>query len=282
MAEYWKSTPSYWCKFCQVYVKDTGIERKAHESSGRHQGAIQRNLRELAKGKARDERDKQRAKDEVARLNGLVGGKSSAASKPAISGFQDLGRQTAAPRSALDPAAQRKAHAEQLLALGVQLPEDLKREVTGVGEWQTVSERVIETELTPVMSADVKKQEDDEKDDVKPEAIGRGVRKRTADDDTEDAVSKRRPWGSSMKSYPGGGGTADNANLDELLSGITKKQPDVKEEENADGVALKREESATETPLASVPDASGPAVAVKQEEAENVPAVVFKKRKVKR
>ena len=72
MAEYWKSTPSYWCKFCSIYVRETPIERKNHEASAKHQNNIQRSLRDLHKNKEREDRDKQRAKDEVARLNGVL------------------------------------------------------------------------------------------------------------------------------------------------------------------------------------------------------------------
>src|ERR1700743_2697962 len=111
MSEYWKSTvsphilptyqafkprtnvysfqqPKYWCKFCKVYVRDTKLERSQHEATGRHQGAIQKSLRDLHKGQEREQREAQRAKDEVARLNGMVGGsaasKSSSASGPAL------------------------------------------------------------------------------------------------------------------------------------------------------------------------------------------------------
>lgn len=137
MASHWKSTPSYWCKFCFTYVRDTPIERKNHDSSAKHQNSIQRSLRELHKTKAREDRDKQRAKDEVARLNGLVGGGKSGTQRPG--GANIIGATTVAASSAPGyDAAQRKAHAEKLVAMGVQLPDELKREVTGVGEWETV------------------------------------------------------------------------------------------------------------------------------------------------
>ena len=135
MAEYWKSTPSYWCKFCHTYVRDTSIERKNHEASGKHQNNIQRSLRELHKTKGREERDKQRAKDEVARLNGLVGGGEKGVSGPGIT-FAGGSGKTAAVHAAppqISAAAQRKTHAEQLAALGVELPDPLQREVTSVG-----------------------------------------------------------------------------------------------------------------------------------------------------
>ena len=84
---------------------------------------------------------------EVARLNGLVSGNAGTASSAGgavggIVGAKVLPTASAPPT--LSASAQRKAHAEQLAALGVELPEDLKREVTGVGGWQVVSERVVE------------------------------------------------------------------------------------------------------------------------------------------
>ncbi|KAJ4301833.1 hypothetical protein N0V90_003929 [Kalmusia sp. IMI 367209] len=72
MAEYWKSTPKYWCKFCRDYIKDTKFERQQHEATGRHQSNIQRSLKGLHREQAATERQKQRAKDEVARLNGRI------------------------------------------------------------------------------------------------------------------------------------------------------------------------------------------------------------------
>jgi hypothetical protein len=63
MAEYWKSTasvahgmyglrltkfqPKYWCKYCEIFVKDTKFEKQQHEATGRHQGNIRRSLKGL-------------------------------------------------------------------------------------------------------------------------------------------------------------------------------------------------------------------------------------------
>ena len=111
-------------------MRDTAIERKNHEASAKHQNNIQRSLRELHKGKEREEREKQRAKDEVNRLNGLVSGQKPTAAQPG-SPSQNVGK-TGKPAPAPQPpqstAQQRKAHAEQLAALGVELPEELKKE----------------------------------------------------------------------------------------------------------------------------------------------------------
>ena len=289
MSEYWKSTPSYWCKFCHTYVRDTGLERKNHESSIKHQNNIQRSLRELHKGKEREDREKQRAKDEVARLNGLVGGQhgnsASTGTGGKIIGIQSV---AAAPIPKANAAAQRKAHAEQLAALGVELPDELKREVTGVGGWQTVSEHVVEDDqaATGRSLADIIKQEGESKEDVKEEvALSRGVHKRKADEEEEEAEAarKRLAWGSKLKSYPGAiKDEGREEDLDALLSGV-KKKPEVIEQEAGEADAVKREattEREKSTSDVSHVDASMP---VKQDDdAEAVAPVMFKKRKVKK
>ncbi|KAK1053572.1 hypothetical protein LTR74_016253 [Friedmanniomyces endolithicus] len=318
MTEYWKSTPTYWCKFCATFVKDTPIERKGHEQSGKHQGAIQKNLRELTKTKEREERDRKRAKDEVARLNGLVGGGVEKAGGAAISGLRDVtvgrngggGGRGVGTGPAMSTAAQRKAHAEQLVALGVELPEELKREVTGVGSWQVMNERVVEEVVQPMTLADIKVkagEEEDRKDGVGMEGASRGVRRRRpeeeAEGEEEEAVAsrKRTVWGSSVRTYPGAN-TAERAeDLDALLSvGFTRKKPtETKEEDEGkplkardenseEKVEIKQEYSTEENPITavSVPGSQTPVTHVKQEndvEADMpIPAVVFKKRKIKR
>lgn len=288
MAEYWKSTPSYWCKFCSIYVKDTGIERKNHETSAKHQNAIQRNLRELQKGKQREDRDQQRAKDEVARLNGLVNGQGSAKAggsggEKGILGVKEVGRaaSSASTGPTLSASAQRKKHAEQLAAMGVELPEELKREVTGVGGWQTVSERVVEEEQQP-WNGDIKNEEDN-KEDVK-DAMSRGVRKRKPEEgEEEEEQPQKKAWGSKFRQYPGADGDGvEGEDLDALLSGVTAKKPKV-EVKNEETEEVKKEEG-EEKPLDAVPDVNASAANVKQEEGQEqtAPAVVFKKRKVKK
>ncbi|KAI7202684.1 hypothetical protein D0869_01200 [Hortaea werneckii] len=293
MAEYWKSTPSYWCKFCSIYVRDTTIERKNHEASGKHQNNIQRNLRELQKGKQREDRDQQRAKDEVARLNGIVSGQGKGtgsggdARKTGILGVKDVGKAPAASStSTLSASAQRKKHAEQLAAMGVELPEELKREVTGVGGWQTVSEKVVEEEQ-PWSMSDIENEEES-KEDVR-DAISRGVRKRKqeGEDDEEEAAPARKAWGSKFRQYPGTAseGSGEEEDLDALLSGVTAKKPKSEEVKKEEGEDVKGEEPAEDKPLESIPDVNAPAAApVKEEGGEDkpAPAVVFKKRKVKK
>ena len=290
MASHWKSTPSYWCKFCATYVRDSAIERKNHETSIKHQNNIQRSLRELHKTKEREDRDKQRAKNEVARLNGLVGGggKAGEGSGGAVRAVGGT-----AP-SNLDAAAQRKAHAEQLAAMGVQLPDELKKEVTGVGEWQTLSTRVIEGDQVSASNtlADILKQESVKKEEDKKNAIIKGVHKRRADEDEdliaeEERRKKKAAWGSRLKSYPGKDvEEEDGEDLDAILNGVTAKK---KSTETSEGGAMDEEvvDAAKKSPedekLAIASSDVKPEYPDGSESALSAPPVpVFKKRKAKK
>lgn len=297
MSEYWKSTPSYWCKFCEIYVRDTAIERKNHESTGKHQNNIQRSLRELHKKKEREQRDQQRAKDEVARLNGLVGGKDTAkaGAKPGISGLQNLGKSSGLEPPTLSAAAQRKAHAEQLVALGVPLPEELKREVTGVGDWQTISTTVAEPSGSGGRTlAEIKKGE--EESAKASGALSKGVHKRKAEDDEaardEEAAPKtKKIWGNSLKSYPGSKNEEDDEDLDALLSGVGKKPAESKpttashEIKRDDHVKVESDDGVKSEPT-TADTAPAEGVPKEEETGESAitapPPVMFKKRKSKK
>ncbi|PCD42081.1 hypothetical protein AU210_004616 [Fusarium oxysporum f. sp. radicis-cucumerinum] len=127
MSEYWKSTPKYWCKHCETYVRDTKLERQNHESTAKHQGALKRFLRDLHRNHEREEREKDRAKREVERLNGVVGASSAAAgpsSRPA-----PRAQQSAPTEASL------KKQREQLAAMGVAMPSDFRPEMAMPGEW---------------------------------------------------------------------------------------------------------------------------------------------------
>jgi hypothetical protein len=273
MSEYWKSTPKYWCKFCSTYVRDTTLEKKSHEATPKHQGNIQRSLRDIHKKTEREDREKQRAKNEVARLNGLVSGKQ----QPTISVAS--GSQPAAPKlkstapSAPASVAERKRQMEQLAAMGVAIPEEYRRDMSIQGEWATVAER-------PVYSRPIKSTSDDEDDDTK----AFGVRKRKLEDEEDKLNLAPRAWGSRLKSYPGASANTEE-DLDALLSGATAKK-EVKPEE-AD--SLKKEaDTDTTGAIAAIPDITEAASAdsetkpvLKQEQEQEAP-VVFKKRKSKR
>lgn len=299
MAEYWKSTPRYWCKYCTTYVRDTKLERQNHEATAKHQGAIKRSLRDLHRGKEREEREKERAKREIDRLNGVVSGpsSSSAASRPT----------TTSTTGGRGGEEERKRQVEQLASLGVNIPDQFRGDLAMAGEWTVTS-----TTVVPDRSALEHK--------TNPDAIATGVlkRERTEEElETEEAVKglfkKPRRWGRDSKTVVGQG----SEDLDALLGGgllVKKKEEEEDEKDGKDG-ARETQNAVKEEPPASLPSINhehaddhdaparseaAPAVAqdkshdtlllpVKTEDdgAENVygdaaaSAVVFKKRKHK-
>ncbi|KAN0117676.1 hypothetical protein V8E51_003653 [Hyaloscypha variabilis] len=204
MSEYWKSTPKYWCKHCKTFVRDTKLEKTNHEATPKHQGNLKRFLRDLHRGHEKDEKDKERAKNEVARLNGLVtGGGMGAASSSSSSGL-GRGPTPSIPKAQITPA-QRKQQLAQLAEMGISIPDEFRPEMAMAGEWQVTSERIIEPE-------------DGEK---KPDALALGVRKRVLDEDEVEAAEvKKRRWGSTYKTHPT---EEDDGDLDALLGNVTRK-----------------------------------------------------------
>lgn len=234
MAEYWKSTPRYWCKHCSVYVRDTKLERQNHEATAKHQGAIKRALRDLHRGHEREEREKERAKREIDRLNGVVSSDASGSTftanagpssrtRPAAGGGASSAAGTGA--GGLLSETERKRQAEQLASLGVSLPDEFRKDLAMAGDWEVTSTTIV-TE-TPA-------------DAGNPGASARGVHKRDRTDEEieeEKAIKglfkKPRRWGRDSRTAAGDGG---NAELDALLSGglMFKKQEEdtVKSEES--------------------------------------------------
>ncbi|KAI1798705.1 hypothetical protein F4811DRAFT_165793 [Daldinia bambusicola] len=296
MSEYWKSTPKYWCKHCSTYVRDTKLERQNHEATAKHQGALKRFLRDIHRNHEQEQREKDRAKREIERLNGVVGSVSSdqqhrvaSTSRIPSSASSQAPTQTAGP--------QRQKQWEQLAEMGIDVPTELRREMAMAGEWTVTSKRIIDD--TPK----------GDESDTKPQnidAIASGVRKRPkpegeADEEEEEKAikslfKKPKKWGRDTKHAP-----EDDAELDALLSSALTKPlksednpqqpseekadlpsetkenplPNIKKEEMADGEAL--------WSIKSEPQESHKDMPVKQEDdTENGPSpVVFKKRKPK-
>lgn len=291
MSEYWKSTPRYWCKFCEVFVRDTGIERRNHEASGKHQGAIQRSLRQVHKIKQNQERDQQRAKNELNRLNNLVG--TDAVVKKTADPVRAPAQRINVPRvpgpapAVGDAASQRRAVAEQWSAMGIALPKELQEEATGTGAWQTVSERVVRTKQSPETT-----------DDTTPAPLIRGVHKRKMEDDGEDdningehlQHNARKAWGSKFKSYGDSNATTSqdaDEDLNILLSGVGKST-DVKSESAATTMttANASEDMVSQAVKVEHTPTTADDLDVKQEDDGSAvtapPVVTFKKRKWKR
>ena len=232
MSEYWKSTvnstnvetldiialtafqPKYWCKHCKAFVRDTKLEKTNHEATAKHQGNLQRFLRELHKSGEREAREKQKAKDEVDRLNGVVSrpriGDAYMDRKPAIPGPSATTRQVT--------PAERKRQLQQLADMGVAVPDDFRGEMAMAGEWQTTSQTVIYDNPS---EEKVKKEEEIE--EPKAGVLNFGVRKRKVErldeEEGSTAYGSRPSWGSVRRAYPGSAGDADN--LDALLKNST-------------------------------------------------------------
>ncbi|KAL9578472.1 MAG: hypothetical protein Q9212_005694 [Teloschistes hypoglaucus] len=298
------TVPKYWCKHCKIFVRDTKLEKTNHEATPKHQGNIKRFLRDLHRGHEREERDKQRAKSEVERLNGVVSGTSTAGK---------LGvpwtKQTAipsAPSTAKATPAERKAQMARLAEMGVAVPEDFRREMAMAGDWQTLAERPV---WEPVKTEEGLEDFEDFKPDL---TLNIGVRKRKhegegeegEEEDAAGSAARRKGWGSVGRRYPGS--AVDNKDdLDALLSHVaipkqngqemetqgSSTTPKAENSDNQDGLqaeegplgapTLKKEHS----PNVGLGDISTKSFdgdsAVKQEDDGPQPAITFKKRKGK-
>ncbi|KAL8921028.1 MAG: hypothetical protein Q9208_005919 [Pyrenodesmia sp. 3 TL-2023] len=300
MSEYWKSTPKYWCKHCKTFVRDTKLEKTNHEATAKHQGNIKRFLRDLHRGHEREERDKDKAKKEVERLNGVASGISATTSHGAAQS-----RQTAIPPfvgGRDSTPAERKAQLARLAELGVAVPEQYRREVAMAGDWQTVAER-------PVWNPIKKEKGLEDFKDFKPDtSLNLGVRKRKIEGQEEEeeagATVVRKGWGSTTRHYPGSSSDGD-ADLDTLLSiqpvfelgkqemaeessiqhnyGVVNAQQDPQAVGAARQAPTLKQEGSTEAmDLRNVPHQDWfPKAAINQEDGGTQQPVVFKKRKTK-
>lgn len=279
MSEYWKSTPKYWCKHCSTYVRDTKLERNNHEATSKHQYALKRFLRDLHRNHENEEREKDRAKREIDRLNGITTKPTASSSSSAVAGA-----------GAKATPAQRQQQWEQLAEMGVDVPTELRRDMALAGEWTVTNTRIIND--TP------KTDDDADSKSTNIDAVATGVRKRPKpeDDDEKEAeegvqslFKKPKKWGRDTKH------TEEDPTLDALL-GIPLSRPPKKEEEEDEQPAVK-EQSLTPKIKKEEPEIDGlppivaePAedrqtdkTAVKEEpgQTSTKPVVIFKKRKPK-
>jgi hypothetical protein len=216
--------PKYWCKQCSTYVKDTKFERAQHEATGKHQGNLRRFLRGIQDGQERSEREKERAKAEVDRLNRVVEGSSAS---PSNHNATTSRKSSSLPVTPQPSVAERKKQLAQLAEMGIAVPDEFRAEMAMAGDWKVVSQKPLEDTTT----------ED-------PLSVGVRKRKYEGQEEEEEAggLVARHGWGSTSRRYPGtGNGAAPN--LDALLSGVTsvKKEemaPDLKKEESEDKSAL--------------------------------------------
>jgi U1 zinc finger len=204
--------PKYWCKHCSTYVKDTKFERSQHEATGKHQGSLKRFLRSIQNDHEKDEREKQRAKSEVERLNKAVGAPSASS----IPGNAYISRSATTSGTTQITTADRKRQMAQLVEMGIAVPDEYRRDMALAGDWEVISQ-------TPVAL------------DQQGAGLNRGVRKRKFEDQDEEEAAgesvQKKGWGSTTKRYP-----AKEQPLEELLtSSILVKK--------ASAVELKKEDS---------------------------------------
>ncbi|PGH01761.1 hypothetical protein GX51_05077 [Blastomyces parvus] len=313
MSEYWKSTPKYWCKHCKTYVRDTAFERTQHEATGKHQGSLKRFLRDIHRNNERDERENQKAKNEVERLKGVVSGSSKTGDqqqRPPWKRGPGAGSATGAnaePSASLSVNAElRKRQLAQLVEMGVAIPEEFRRDMALAGDWEVVEETTAGSQ-----------------DRAEADALAGlnvGVRKRKFEGQEEEEAAgeivMRKGWGSTMREFPGKDKEEDLDALLEMTTELKRKKreretetPDVKAEEKDDNIDGGDEiVTKKETPDAddgdNLPvkqeegDGGSTMVGIKDEEEgkgesssvrgtpnetteEAVPAVVFKKRRPK-
>lgn len=310
MAEYWKSAvsltrkiplsqqnlrvliklvlfqPRFWCKQCKVFIRDTPFEKSQHEASGKHQGNLKRFLRDLHRDNERQQRESQKAKNEVERLRQTIAGGPSTG--PADNVVPPWKRTTLKPQERPVSLEERKKQMAQLAEMGIAIPDEFRGEMALAGEWKTVSEKVIQE----------KKKEPSSSSSSPPAAVG--VRKRKHEGGDEDSEGEgpapirfvSRGWGSALKQYPG---AKEDEDLDALLEStkeIKKVKPSVsdtadvknsdapvKDEGQAtvqetDEVPHVKKEEPTDAAMTSTPAAGS-------ERKEDVPEVVFKKRRPK-
>lgn len=219
-------------------MRDTKLEKQNHEATPKHQGNLQRFLRDLHRGHERDERDAKRAKDEVARLNGITAG------PPTDTSVGRVPRIPATPDAKGGGLTDRKRQLQQLAEMGIAIPEEARREMAMAGDWQTQS-------VVPVYdNVENVKLEDDE-EDKKTVGLAVGVRKRKHEGDEEKeeagAVVAKKGWGSTTRGWDIANDDLDSI-LDNTKAMVTKSDKILK--------APPEIESDTKTPPGQrIPDA---------------------------
>ncbi|RYC65461.1 hypothetical protein CHU98_g761 [Xylaria longipes] len=279
MSEYWKSTPKYWCKHCSTYVRDTKLERTNHDATAKHQSALKRFLRDLHRGHENEQREKDRAKREIDRLNGVTTKPPASSSSSSTAG------------AATATAAQRQQQWEQLADMGIDVPTELRRDMALAGEWTVTNTRVIDDTPNPGDN-------DSGSKTANVDAVAAGVRKRPKQEDEEDRdeeetkvqslFKKPRRWGRDTKH------AIEDAALDALLS--TPLAKPLKKEEGEDTQpaiiensppVIKKEEPEVDGLLSGVAEPAAdeqsaePAAKEERDKEPSDPVVVFKKRKPK-
>lgn len=278
-----------------MFVVDTPVSKKNHDASPKHQGNLKRFLRDLHRANEREQTAAESAKREVARLNALVG-----PSSPSSSSSAGPYKQTPAPAPRAAHEDERKRQLKELEALGVALPDEARRELAMVGDWEETgrakgagagARKMTEKEMVQVELAKQQKRkfEEEEKE-----------RKWNTMDEDERAM---RGFSIQTKVYPGQGeaaagqfdpgmlfkGKKDKEKVPEVVKKEDDEQVKVEEEdaparEDDDVGATPVKKEQDDTVGINVKPEEGVEVEVKKEDSEAAAVgdgVIFKKRKVK-
>ncbi|POS83160.1 hypothetical protein EPUL_004816, partial [Erysiphe pulchra] len=217
MSEYWKSTPKFWCKHCKIFVRDTKLETANHNASPKHQGNLKRFLRDLQRNHDKDEKDKERAKLEVARLNDIVPGKRSQVKSSLENGGQLQSHYSTSrvTNKSIVSESQRKQNLAQLAEMGISIPSELRPDMAMPGEWEVISEHVI----------DPNKVEENQKKTLS------GSQKRAADVGQEEDEMEKEFVSKKKKSHWRLAEEDNDKELNALLTTATQfKKQDIKSE----------------------------------------------------
>ncbi|KAJ3374876.1 hypothetical protein GGF31_005598 [Allomyces arbusculus] len=198
MADYWRSKPKYWCKYCKIFVTDNKISRTHHESTGEHRRSMERFIAALAEADKEKKREEAAARDLVAKIE-----------QDAVAAFaQDLERQgtdaatveallaAASARSVPAHSARKKPRASTAPAPDPSAADDEPQRDPTVGQagaWEVVEEVVIPPPRANDEDEDVKPKMDEE--DVKPnvEEEGEGKKRPRDADEGEAPVDEDDP-----------------------------------------------------------------------------------------
>ncbi|KAK2074853.1 hypothetical protein P8C59_009027 [Phyllachora maydis] len=230
MSEYWKSTPRYWCKACATYVRDTPLERANHEATGRHQGSTKRQLAGLHRAHEQAERERARARREVARLDGVVG---AGARRPPAAGPSD---------------ADRQRQLQELAGLGVRIPPELRGGLALVGDWTVTNVRVVGEPSVP--------------EEGTAEGGGSGTkgvkRDRGKTEDEQDAEEEVEKAYENLRKKPKRWGRepARDEELDALLGGRVGQAKKEEEEGVGDDEVKQEEEDGEQQPVQGAADSA--------------------------
>lgn len=202
-------------------------------------------------------------------MNKAVGSTSSTSPAPALS-FKKTSGASKNPASAAD----RKKQIQQLVDMGIAVPDEYRADMALAGDWKVVSQRKV---AEPVID----------------ESLNKGVRKRKFEGLEEEEEARetvvRRGWGSTTKRYPGEATNDLNAlfsiNPLKKEEGIVKKdsEPPLEIDDTTARLAqaAKPDPGSTIDDILIKSDAEDPGIPNLADVPDEPAALIFKKRKQK-